>query len=129
MQEKEERFERFWSAYPRKVAKQIAMRAFEKIDPDEALVETMIAAIGKWKLTDQWIKDGGQFIPNPGTWLNQRRWEDELPKAGTAKGSVIAQQYEQRDYSGVQAELMAEQDREMSEYLGEKFFETDGASK
>ena len=49
VQEKEERFERFWSAYPRKVAKQIAMRAFEKIDPDEALLETMIAAIGKWK--------------------------------------------------------------------------------
>ena len=28
-----------------------------------------------------------------------------------------AQQYEQRDYSGVQAELMAEQDREMEEYM------------
>ena len=49
VQEKEERFERFWRAYPRKVAKQVAMKAFEKIDPDEALLETMIAAIGKWK--------------------------------------------------------------------------------
>ena len=117
VQEKEERFERFWSAYPRKVAKQIAMRAFEKIDPDEALLETMIAAIGKWKTTDQWNEAGGQYIPHPSTWLNQRRWEDELPKAGTVKGSVMAQQYEQRDYSGVQAELMAEQDREMEEYL------------
>jgi hypothetical protein len=28
-----------------------------------------------------------------------------------------AQQYDQRDYSGVQAELMAEQDREMEEYM------------
>jgi hypothetical protein len=28
-----------------------------------------------------------------------------------------AQQYNQRDYSGVQAELMAEQDREMEEYM------------
>ena len=118
VQEKESLFERFWRAYPKKVAKQVAMRSFEKIDPDEALTEIMIAAIGKWKMTDQWNEAGGQFIPHPSTWLNQRRWEDELPKAGTAKGSVIAQQYEQRDYSGVQAELMAEQDREMSEYLG-----------
>ena len=117
VQEKEERFERFWRAYPRKVAKQVAMKAFEKIDPDEALLETMIAAIGKWKTTDQWNEAGGQYIPHPSTWLNQRRWEDELPKAGTVKGSVMAQQYEQRDYSGVQAELMAEQDREMEEYL------------
>ena len=105
------------------------MQSFEKIDPDAALLETMIAAIGKWKMTDQWNEAGGQFIPHPATWLNQRRWEDELPKPGKPKPTVIAQMYEQRDYSGVQAELMAEQDREMSEYLGEKFFETDGASK
>ena len=31
--------------------------------------------------------------------------------------TVLAQQYEQRDYSGVQAELIAEQDREMEEYM------------
>ena len=49
VQEKEDRFEQSWRAYPRKVAKQVAMKAFEKIDPDEALLETMIAAIGKWK--------------------------------------------------------------------------------
>ena len=111
------------------MGRQVAETAFEKIDPDEELLERMVTAIGQWKKTEQWNREGGRFIPLPATWLNQRRWEDELPKAGTAKGNVIAQQYEQRDYSGVQAELMAEQDREMSEYLGEKFFETDGASK
>ena len=30
---------------------------------------------------------------------------------------LSAQQYDQRNYSGVQAELMAEQDREMEEYM------------
>jgi hypothetical protein len=117
VQEKEKLFERFWTAYPRKVAKQTAMRAFEKIDPDEAMLETMIAAIGKWKMTDQWNEAGGQFIPHPATWLNQRRWEDELPKPGKTKPTVIAQMYEQRDYSGVQAELMAMQDQEMADFL------------
>ena len=110
-------FERFWTAYPRKVAKQTAMRAFEKIDPDEAMLETMIAAVGKWKMTDQWNEAGGQFIPHPATWLNQRRWEDELPKPGKTKPTVIAQMYEQRDYSGVQEELMAMQDQEMADFL------------
>ena len=117
VQEKEKLFERFWTAYPRKVAKQTAMRAFEKIDPDEAMLETMIAAIGKWKMTDQWNEAGGQFIPHPATWLNQRRWEDELPKPGKTKPTVIAQMYEQRDYSGVQEELMAMQDQEMAGFL------------
>ena len=117
VQEKEKLFERFWTAYPRKVAKQTAMRAFEKIDPDEAMLETMIAAIGKWKMTDQWNEAGGQFIPHPATWLNQRRWEDELPKPGKTKPTVIAQMYEQRDYSGVQEELMAMQDQEMADFL------------
>ena len=117
VQEKEKLFERFWTAYPRKVAKQTAMRAFEKIDPDEAMLETMIAAIGKWKMTDQWNEAGGQFIPHPATWLSQRRWEDELPKPGKTKPTVIAQMYEQRDYSGVQAELMAMQDQEMADFL------------
>lgn len=37
-------------------------------------------------------------------------------KAKPAK-TVSAQQYEQRDYSGVQDELIAQQDREMEEYL------------
>ena len=29
------------------------------------------------KSTD-WTKDNGQFIPYPTTYLNQRRWEDEI---------------------------------------------------
>lgn len=33
---------------------------------------------------------------------------------------LSAQQYDQRDYSGVQAELMAEQDREMEEYMSKE---------
>ena len=111
-------FARFWDAYPKHVKKEEAKTAFEQIHPDLELLERMIATIEKWQKTRQWNEDGDRYIPNPDTWLTGKRWEDELPKAGTAKGSVIAQQYEQRDYSGVQAELMAEQDREMSEYLG-----------
>ena len=76
----------------------------------------MLDAIEKWKQTDQWNEDKGQYIPHPATWINQRRWEDEPPKAKQKK-TVVAQNYEQRDYSGVQDELSAQQDREMEEYL------------
>lgn len=70
-------FEIFWSAYPTKVGKQPARKAFDKV---KVPVETLVAAIERQKCSSQWSKDGGQYILNPATWLNQCRWEDELPE-------------------------------------------------
>lgn len=69
-------FDEFWTAYPKKVGKQSAKKAFEKVN---APLETLLSAIERQKRSSQWSKDGGQYIPNPTTWLNQGRWEDELP--------------------------------------------------
>jgi len=74
----EERFERFWQTYPRKVGKDAAKRAFEKRKPDERLLAAMLAAVALQSQTDEWRKEGGQFIPHPATWLNQGRWQDEV---------------------------------------------------
>lgn len=72
----EERFGRFWEAYPKKIGKGAARNSFIKLKPSEALTEKMLGAIAKAKQTAQWQKDRGQYIPNPATWLNQSRWED-----------------------------------------------------
>ena len=72
------RFEKFWKSYPRKVGKGAAEKSFKKYKPDDALTERMIASVEAHKRSDQWRRDGGQYIPHPATWLNQRRWEDEL---------------------------------------------------
>lgn len=74
----DERFERFWSVYPKKVGKGAARAAFMKLKPSQELTETMIKAVRLAERSPQWQKDYGQFIPNPATWLNQHRWEDEL---------------------------------------------------
>ena len=44
------------------------------------------------------------------------------PKKGppTNTKTVVAQQYDQRDYTGVTEELMSEQDREMAEYMAKE---------
>ena len=68
-------FERFWLAYPRKVGKADARKAFAKV---KVPVETLLSAIDQQKSSEQWTTDNGRFIPNPATWLNQGRWEDEL---------------------------------------------------
>lgn len=72
---KGEAFERFWAVYPKKVGKQAAFKAFQRIKG--VSVETMVKAVEYQRSTAQWQKDNGRFIPNPATWLNQGRWEDE----------------------------------------------------
>lgn len=70
-------FEAFWQAWPKKVAKAEARKAWaqtEKIRPD---LETLIKAIRAASGTEQWMRGNGQFIPHAATWLRGERWEDE----------------------------------------------------
>lgn len=75
----DEGFDAFWKAYPRHVAKQNAVRAFVKLNPSDELLDTILKDIEARKKTEAWKKNGGQFIPHPATYLNGRRWEDEMP--------------------------------------------------
>ena len=68
-------FARFWDVYPKKVGKKDAEKAFKKVHAD---VQILIDAVNRQKKSSQWCKDGGQFIPNPATWLNNERWNDVL---------------------------------------------------
>ena len=69
-------FERFWQAYPRKIAKASAWKAWEKIKPDDLLAERICRAVAEQSACEQWRKEGGAFIPHAATWLNGKRWED-----------------------------------------------------
>ena len=73
----ERRFSEFWKLYPKKVGKKAALNAWKKIKPDADLFSRIMAAVDVAKATDQWQREGGRFIPNPATWLNQGRWDDE----------------------------------------------------
>ena len=65
-------FETFYSAYPRKVSKSNAEKAWKK---QKCVLSQVMPSLQKqMKL---WTDP--QFIPHPATWLNGRRWEDEIP--------------------------------------------------
>ena len=70
-----EGFDKFWKAYPKKMNKADALKAWSKVDVP---VETILTAVEAQKKTSQWTKDNGQFIPYPATWLRGRRWENEV---------------------------------------------------
>jgi hypothetical protein len=69
-------FEEFWKSYPSKVGKGAAETSWKKTAgvplPD------ILAAVAAQSKSRQWLKDGGQYIPMPATWLNQKRWLDEV---------------------------------------------------
>lgn len=65
-------FERFWTAYPKKVGRKPTQRKFSTLK--EEIMPKIFEELEKQKLSKQW-REG--FIPNPLTWLNQERWNDE----------------------------------------------------
>jgi len=70
-------FARFWNAYPKRVARKKAELAWQKLQPSPALVEQILAALA-WQVTQEsWLRDDGQYIPYPASWLNGERWLDE----------------------------------------------------
>lgn len=79
----QKRFDLFWAAYPKKVGKKDALKAFKNAKVDSELFDKIMIAIGRARTTEQWQRDNGRYIPNPSTWLNQGRWDDEYKEANT----------------------------------------------
>src|SRR3990167_4218615 len=71
-------FSEFWQAYPKKVAKVQALKAWSKLKLGNSDFEKLMSALSVAKTCDQWCRDQGRFIPHPATWLNGKRFEDEL---------------------------------------------------
>lgn len=71
-------FLEFWGLFPKKVGKAEARRSWIRKRPPIGKVRAALA----WQVRSrQWI-DG--YIPNPATYLNQGRWDDEPQAAAKA---------------------------------------------
>lgn len=73
----DEMFSKFWEAYPKRKDKKRAYKVFSKIKPDDKLLQQMLDCIEREKKSLDWLKDNGQYIPYPSSWLNGERWNDE----------------------------------------------------
>ncbi len=75
----DEDFDKFWNAYPRKVAKGDARKAWKALKPSEELAFQIIESVKQQAQSlESWQKDNGKFIPYPATWLRAERWNDEI---------------------------------------------------
>ena len=74
------RFETFWNLYPvgKKFAKQKCLKLWIKLKPDEILFNEIISALNQHTNSERW-KDA-QYIPKPFKWIDEERWNEELPE-------------------------------------------------
>jgi hypothetical protein len=71
-------FDQFWAAWPKRVAKADARRAWAQTAKVRPELKVILDAIKAQSQTEQWMRGNGQFIPYPATWLRGERWDDEL---------------------------------------------------
>ena len=69
-------FGRFWESYPKKRSKGDAFKAWRVTKEKRPPIANLLKALAVIKASDDWRKDGGQYIPYPATWLRAWGWED-----------------------------------------------------
>ena len=96
---KPERFEGFWKFYPRGEGRQAAIRAWDRLRPDDALIVEIGRALTAQKASPEWM--AGIGIPHASTYLNQQRWTDEVRKNVDAAPAQAAEPTGTIDTSGL----------------------------
>ncbi len=82
------RFNEFWSMYPVKAAKKSCWLKWVKSNLDPLADEIIEKLSQQIKKDDAWSRG---YIPNPLTYINQERWNDEIKKSRT---SIITKKQE-----------------------------------
>lgn len=96
---KPERFEGFWKFYPRGEGRQAAIRAWDRLRPDDALIVEIGRALTAQKASPEWM--AGIGIPHASTYLNQQRWTDEVRESVDAAPAQAAEPAGTIDTSGL----------------------------
>ncbi len=69
-------FAAWYALYPRKVARKSAEKAWSRCATSPEVIEQIMTGL-RAQLPGMLKKDK-EFIPHPSSWLNQRRWMDEI---------------------------------------------------
>jgi hypothetical protein len=71
-------FDEFYAQYPRHVGRDAAAKVWRRLNAADR--QAALDDLPGRKMAWERARTEPQFIPHPATWLNQRRWTDELPK-------------------------------------------------
>jgi len=91
-------FEVFWEKWPRREAKPAARRAWAKIPIAE--YSALMSGLEMWRKSEQWTRG---IVPHAATWLNGKRWEDEVETLAPSNGAKGGSRAEQRTRNNLRA--------------------------
>lgn len=79
----------FWTAWPSHKRKADKLRCLRRwiADGCEARTEEIVGKVRAWTVSEDWTKDGANFVPAPLVWLSQQRY-DAPPPTNTAPEGV-----------------------------------------
>jgi len=82
-------FETWYELYPKKRAKDAAYRSWKKISKSKTVTSDQLCSAIKRQVESNHFRgrNGEQFYPNPSTWLNQGRWQDEIKSEKVEKST------------------------------------------
>lgn len=72
-----EMFNKLWERYPKKESEKQARSYFQKLNPNEELVEEMLTAINRQRRSKKW--SDSLYIPLFVNWLKGEKWKDKIP--------------------------------------------------
>jgi uncharacterized protein YdaU (DUF1376 family) len=108
-------FESFWSAYPRKVNKLAASKAYiTAIKQTGVTHENLSLSATQFAAAHRTARTEERFIPHPATWLSKGGWENDLsgikPSTGATQPAANARGSQFSAVASAVAELLAESD-------------------
>lgn len=102
VEESTDLFARFWKLYPVKKGKAKAEASWLKLKVADDLFTLITASLAKQCASVDWAKEDGKYIPHPATWLNGKRWEDEVKLASNVRQFPAQSRhtgFDDRDYT------------------------------
>lgn len=83
-----EAFEKWWSIYPRKISKGRAWKTWKQ-DKLDKRVDELIEKLQQ-QVAIQYSKTEARFIPHPSTYLNDKRYDDEVEQIKGERNGITA---------------------------------------
>jgi len=102
-------FDQFWSAYPRKTKEFEAQRAWLATADDRPDLAELLGILARFTASDEWHRQGGQYVPAAHKWLRDQRWRDQLEPAGTPSNSPKKKKEAPGGWQAIYADVMGDE--------------------
>ena len=83
-------FAEFWEAYPRKEKRGDARKAWVQTAAIRPKLPEVLTSVERQRRSPQWIKEEGQVIPLPATWLRGECWANGGPPRAPSRPAAAA---------------------------------------